>query len=274
MWNLRLIIYAISVLLVTLFITVTHPEMHKQALITDSEYEFVEFSSPANDLKISNNNIEIAPVQNPTQPIKVEQPQPSKTTSKPQTTVRQTQPKTQTTKQSPKQTTQQKTKPVVQQQAKPVSKPQQQAQSQPPSEIVKTVQVQPKQTTQTQKPKTVLTEQEEIIAWNIWRSKLQNQVMLDSKIVAPLGTVFKFSFTVDKYGNMSNVKVWSTNSSYTDYAVKAIKPVLMSYRNKPILNFPEGTKRIIVNVDGGFQMSTRSKYSSPSDYHDYEHVKK
>ena len=40
-----------------------------------------------------------------------------------------------------------------------------------------------------------LTEQEEIIVWNQWRSNLQNQVMRDTKISAPIGTVFKFSFT-------------------------------------------------------------------------------
>lgn len=38
-----------------------------------------------------------------------------------------------------------------------------------------------------------LTEQEEIIVWNIWRSNLQNQIMRDTQIAAPLGTAFKFS---------------------------------------------------------------------------------
>ena len=122
-------------------------------------------------------------------------------------------------------------------------------------------------------PKT-LTEQEEIIAWNRWRSNLQNQVMKDSQLRAPLGTVFKFSFTVDKYGNMSNIKVWSTNPSYTGLAVSVIKPVLSSYQHKSILNFPLGTKRVITNVVGGFIISTKTIYSSPSDYSDYETVKK
>lgn len=274
MWNLRLIIYGLSVLLTTLFVIVARPEMHKQAIITDSSYEFVEFSAPSTDMKLSNNNMDIKPIQNTDQPIRVQQyPQPSKNITTAQKPIKKTQPVKSVSNQTTKPKTQ-TTKPATQQTKQPTTKPQTQAQKPPTQEIVKTVQVKPQNNTPTQKPKTVLTEQEEIIAWNIWRSRLQNQVMIDSKIVAPLGTVFKFSFTVDRYGNMSNVKVWSTNSSYTDYAVRTIKPVLMSYRNKPILNFPEGTKRIIVNVDGGFQISTRSKYSSPSDYSDYERVKR
>ena len=98
--------------------------------------------------------------------------------------------------------------------------------------------------------------------------------MKDTDIAAPIGVAFKFSFTVDKFGNMSNIKVWSTTSEYSDMAVQRIKPVLMSYQNQPILNFPEGTKRVITNVAGGFVMSTSTDYSSPSDYSDYERVKR
>lgn len=119
-----------------------------------------------------------------------------------------------------------------------------------------------------------LTEEEEIIAWNKWRSDLQNQVMKDTQISAPIGVAFKFSFTVDKFGNLSNVKVWSTVDAYSEAGVRAIKPVLMSYQGKPILNFPLGTKRVITNVAGGFVMSTTTGYSRPSDYSDYERVKK
>ena len=79
---------------------------------------------------------------------------------------------------------------------------------------------------------------------------------------------------IDKYGNMSNVKVWSTNAVYTDLAVRVIKPVLMSYQRKPILNFPDGTKRVITNVNGGFYISTSTEYSTPSDYSDYEKVRR
>jgi hypothetical protein len=119
-----------------------------------------------------------------------------------------------------------------------------------------------------------LTEEEEIIAWNNWRSNLQNQVMKDAKIGAPLGTVFKFSFTVDKFGTISNLKVWSTDPMFTNLGIRVIRPIIVKYQGQPVLGFPEGTKRIITNVTGGFVMSTQTGYSKPSDYSDYETVKK
>ncbi len=125
----------------------------------------------------------------------------------------------------------------------------------------------------TETPK-FLTEEEEIIAWNKWRSDLQNKLMSDSKIAAPIGTTFAFSFTVDKFGTISNLKTWSTNPSYTPLAVRVIKPLLLSYQKTAILNFPIGSKRVITNVDGGFTMARSSRYSSPSDYNDYERVTK
>lgn len=121
----------------------------------------------------------------------------------------------------------------------------------------------------------VLTEEElEIIAWNKWRSDLQNRLMMDSKISAPVGTSFLFSFTVDRTGVISNLKTWSNNPSYTQLAINKIKPVLLSYQNKDILKFPERSKRVITNVNGGFTMGYETRYSSPSDYNDYERVVK
>lgn len=119
----------------------------------------------------------------------------------------------------------------------------------------------------------ILTEQEEIIVWNNWRSDLQNRIMRDTRIAAPLGTGFKYSFTLDKFGTISNLKVWSTNPTYTESAVRVIKPIILSYQGKPILNFPKGTRRVITNVTDGFRISTYTVYSTPSDYSDVERVK-
>ena len=121
-----------------------------------------------------------------------------------------------------------------------------------------------------EEPKTVLTEEEEIILWNKWRSDLQNQVMRDARVAAPMGTRFRFSFTVDKFGNISNLRVWSDTPYFTPLAVSSIKPVLLSYQGKNILKFPKGTKRIQTNVTGGFVISTYDKYSKPDDYADVE----
>ena len=141
------------------------------------------------------------------------------------------------------------------------------------NEIKKTEKIVEK-TVETQTTTKVLTEEEEIIAWNKWRSDLQNKLMRDSKISAPIGTTFEFSFTVDKFGTISNLKTWSSNPSYTPLAVRVIKPLLLSYQKTAILNFPTGSKRVITNVNGGFTMARSSRFSSPSDYNDYERVTK
>lgn len=121
-------------------------------------------------------------------------------------------------------------------------------------------------------PKTLTEKELEIIAWNKWRSDLQNKLMRDSKISAPIGTTFYFSFTVDKNGNISNLKTWANNPSYTPLAVKVIKPLLLSYQHTSILTFPANSKRIITNAEGSFTMAYSSRYSSPADYNDYERV--
>ncbi|MCD8378030.1 MAG: MICOS complex subunit MIC60 [Candidatus Gastranaerophilales bacterium] len=249
------ILFLIGILTaVTVLVGIMHPSLHKQAMFTDEYHRFVEEDIPISSIGFSNVS---------SLPAKVESPptvsSPQRVYSEPQKRVNSVlQPKSapQTAKAPQKQ-------PVNN---KPSVAPQktQKQDAPPPQEIKKTAD---------STPKKELTEQEEIIAWNIWRSNLQNQVMKDSQIRAPLGTSFRFTFTVDKYGNMSNIKVWSTNPSYTDLAVRAIKPVLLSYQHKPILNFPAGTKRVITNVTGGFYIWTTSQYSSPSDYSDYERVK-
>lgn len=118
-----------------------------------------------------------------------------------------------------------------------------------------------------------LTEQEEIIVWNIWRSNLQNQIMRDTQIAAPLGTAFKFSFTVDKKGRISNLRTWAVPDTYSSIAINYLKPLILSYQGQPILNFPSRTKRVITNVTGGFVISTQDRFSTPNDFSDIEKVK-
>lgn len=152
-------------------------------------------------------------------------------------------------------------KPPVQQTShqKPTTQPQQQIQQKPKPPQV-----------QNNAP---LTEAEEVIVWNKWRSDLQNKVMRDSRIAAPRGTVFRFSFTVNKFGQMSNLKIWSDTPGYTNYAIQALKPLLLSYQGKPILNFPARTKRITTNVEGAFAISNQDRFTTPNDYSDIERVR-
>lgn len=120
----------------------------------------------------------------------------------------------------------------------------------------------------------VLTEQEELIAWNKWRSDLQNQILKDIKLpIIPKGTVFKMQFDVDRNGKITNIQTWSTDSKYTPYAIEFIAPVIRSYQGKSILDFPKGSRRTSTTFEGRFKISNSSNFSNPNDYNDIEVVK-
>ena len=118
-----------------------------------------------------------------------------------------------------------------------------------------------------------MTEQEEIIAWNIWRSNVQNQIMRNSNIeYAPLGTMFSFNFVVDKYGNVYNIKVDCSNPNFMDVARNNVKTAISKLQNQPILTFPKGTQRKSTVVQGYFFIGLEERYSTPSNFSDYERV--
>ncbi|MCM1265052.1 MAG: hypothetical protein NC200_02540 [Candidatus Gastranaerophilales bacterium] len=266
MGKLKLYILISIVCFLSIVVMFKQPDMHKQAMITDSEYSFIE-----EDLAPANVNVKVSDKENIDKNISIQNiatQENKKQLSDKKLPMNKTVQQKQNVS-TPKTETKSITKPVTKPDVtdKPVEKTE---------STYKEVKPRPKQTVApvAEKPKQELTEQEEIIAWNRWRSALQNQVMRDSEIAAPLGTRFKFSFTVDKYGNMSNVKVWSETPCFSDMAVRIIKPVLMSYQHKAILNFPKGTKRTITNVNGGFVISRTTQYSTPSDYNDYERVRR
>lgn len=274
----------IKIVLIVLFILfsayafLTDSKMHMPVIVTGTNYQISE--QPQQTQKS-----EVKPKYN-VQPVTQE----IKATTAPQQKVIvqvieehvKTQPKTiQTTKQQPATVTKVVSQPVqttstqnsnqelldriLKNAEKPVAEQEKPKVQQPtrPAQQVKTVKIEDKP----------LTEEEEIIVWNKWRSDLQNQVMRDSKISAPYGTTFNFSFTVDKNGNVSNINTWSDDNNYTPLAKRVIKPILTSYQHTAILKFPARTKRTIVNVTGGYTMSNTDRYSTPGDYSDYERIR-
>lgn len=114
---------------------------------------------------------------------------------------------------------------------------------------------------------------EEIIAWNVWRSNLQNRIMDESAIEAPVGTLILFSFDVSEDGLISNLKYTCTNKQYAKSARADMVNVLGRLERDEILNFPADTKRKNVRFKGGFLLDYTTQYSKPSDYSDYERVK-
>ena len=285
--NKNLLIFIILLfLLSTVLVCVFRPKTHKPIAFEDRNFKLelisdevavpknseinisqnsVDFSSPTltvNHSPVNEKSISVQPA-----PSKVVKNNISKNINAVKTSTKQQKTQIVSKNNDQKQNTQTKVSEPKKPDIKPIQKTSEPTVSKP-VEKIKEIPVQ--KTTSTK----VLTEEEEIIAWNKWRSDLQNKLMRDSKIAAPIGTSFEFSFTVDKFGTISNLKTWSSNPSYTPLAVRVIKPLLLSYQKTAILNFPTGSKRVITNVNGGFTMARSSRFSSPSDYNDYERVTK
>ena len=264
----------------TFLICAIQPDLHKNVIVYDSAYTLVteeEVKTETKDIPV----MEMPSKSVETTTVVEKKVEPKVTTYKTQTPIVKTQTVT-----KPKQTTVAKqtvTKPQVQTVAKPVTTT---VQKPVVKEVVKieqpkveqkvsvnpTPQFPPSRGVEVAVPK-VLTQQEETIAWNKWRSALTNKIMHDTKLPdLPNGVLFQFSFNVDKYGKITNVQTGANPANYTPYAIQYIAPVIRSYQGRSILNFPEGTARTSTQVTGKWRISTTEKYSTPQDYNDVERV--
>ena len=279
---MKLILQILLILLIvaTISICAIHPDLHKNVIVYDSNYTLVSEEEVKTETK------EIPVMEMPAKPVQTTVKVEQKVEPTVKTTKVQSANVKQNTQTKPKQTTvvkQTNTKPAVQQTVKPVTKKvekpvvKQEVKKVEPPKVEKTVvqtptPITPIKQTVVEPPK-VLTQQEETIAWNKWRSNLTNQIMRDTKLPdIPSGTLFQFSFTVDKYGKISNVQTGANPANYTPYAIQYIAPVIRAYQGRAILNFPEGTQRTSTQVTGKWRISTTEKYSTPQDYNDVEKI--
>ena len=281
----------IILVILTLIIGVKQPDMHKELFVYNSDFEITEQEQT---IKEENQNIptRVNTVQTQNryeQKIKTIKDEPEITTKSEQvkTTINTVTKNQTTTKQIPQETTSSQKQSTNQKQ---VTVSQEQTKSEVKTTIpAKTVKQEQSQTTNKtenlpaiKKENTIvqkntepkeLTPEEEVILWNKWRSDLQNKIMNDVKLPSiQEGIIFKFSFDVDKYGKINNVKTWSTTPAYTPYAIQYIAPVIRSYQGKEILNFPEGSKRFTTTAQGAWKISKTTKYSTPQDYSDTEKI--
>ncbi len=114
---------------------------------------------------------------------------------------------------------------------------------------------------------------EEIVAWNVWRSNLQNRIMDESAIEAPVGTLILFSFDVSDDGHITNLRYTCSNKDYAIDARADMVRILRKLEGDSILNFPQNTKRTDVKFKGGFLLDYTTQYSTPEDYSDYERIR-
>lgn len=254
---MRILVQVLLILLVvsTLSICAIKPDMHKSVIVYNSDYTLV----PEEVKTVEKEEIPIMEI--PAKPVETVTKKETKTVK----TQMQTKP-------------QQVKKVEVKQPVKKTETKVQKVETPKVQTVVQTQKVEnpvvkTETKTQTVPVPKVMTQQEEEIAWNKWRSNLQNKIMQDVKLpIMPNGITFKFSFNVDKYGKISNVQTWSTTTSYTPYAIQYIAPVIRSYQGKEILNFPQGSTRTSTEVKGGWKLSSTERFSTPQDYNDYEKV--
>lgn len=280
--KLILQILLILVIAATIGVCIKQPDMHKSVFVYDSAYLPVETnvnegSKQVETVKKEEVVVFEQPAQKPVQKTtSVTKPAQQTSVKKQSTTTSTPQKKTTTKISQPLQTkqikkTEEKTAQTVTKTVAPKPKPVEVVTKKEPVQKPVTVQT----TTQAVPPVKVLTQQEEEIAWNAWRSALQNKIMQDVKLpTVPNGVVFRFSFTVDKFGKITNLQTWSETSTYTPHAIQYIAPVIRSYQGRSILKFPEGSTRTTTTVKGGWKISSVEKYSTPKDYNDIERVQK
>ena len=254
------IITLISIVIISIWYSIAPPSLMRQSLVVPADFNIQQQEQEIQEKIDFNVQPQEKIVETPKVVQQVTMPKQQKTTVKPQTpkqpTQKQTTIKTQPKKVEPKAEPKVVTKPI-QQKVEQVKKEEPKKQVKPEHEIPK-----------------VLTPEEETIVWNKWHSDLQNKIMADSNISANVGTVFYFTFTVDKFGNISNIRTWSSDSTQTSQAVRVIKPVIASYQGTEILKFPEGTSRVILNFNGKFRVidAPQNIYTKPSDYNDVERI--
>lgn len=234
------------------------PKMHTPVLIYNSDYEIVENKPEVNYVTPVTTKETTVVQKNVSQPVK--QTTQKVTTSKQvqNSQKKETKPTSKTVEASKKTTV---TTPKTQ-----IAQTEKKVEKAPVKQEVK------KQTeTLTQQ------EREELIAWNLWHSNLQNSIMKDTRMPhVQNGTMFYFTFNVDKYGRVSDVKTWSNNPQYNVFAMQYIAPVIKGYQGKSILNFPQDSQRITTKFEGHFRVNNtgQTKYSTASDFNDTEKIRK
>lgn len=127
-----------------------------------------------------------------------------------------------------------------------------------------------------------LVEYQETILWNQWRATVCNKVAsnLDKQFtaVAPPGTIYTYSFNVDKNRRITNVTVKISKgyvNTSTQQGVKMIKYAINSLNLSTILTFPSGTQRTSVKVESGIETtSAQSSSLNANSFNDVETITK
>lgn len=127
-----------------------------------------------------------------------------------------------------------------------------------------------------------LVEYQETILWNQWRATVCNKVAsnLDKQFtaVAPPGTIYTYSFNVDKNRRITNVTVKISKgyvNASTQQGINMIKYAINSLNLSSILTFPSGTQRTSVKVESGIERTANQSNSlNANSFNDVETITK
>lgn len=256
------IIGIILVVVVTVFIIVTTPQMHKRVILGTSQLEMT-----SNKIKTDPVKTEIKSVQTETTSATVEvkevdtdaqnklRLQAIETAAKQETELKSAQQKTvpvktQVQTQQPAaaaKTAVEPAKTTVKTETKPVS-----TVTTTKNATVKPDAVQPapvETTVQTPKPQTPVVKKE--IDWEPWRVKIGTTIFSNTssqlKSTVPINTQYEYSFNVDNNKKISGIQVkivTSSNRSEAEKGINIIISAIMNLSGKSTLTYPTGTEGV------------------------------
>lgn len=269
--------FVLFILIIVLISTVAaglkKPPLHNAFAIYDSKYDLIDKNNPSPieekidekeviavkpDATVDKKNITVTTKNVDVKPVTVTQP---KTTVQSVKTV--------------KNTTVQKTSDTVKPEKNISSINTTNTQNRP--EKIQPVQTQTKTESKSEIKNETYVSQSEEIAWNQWHANLRNKIMASTNMPpVPDGTIFRYTFTLKKTGEILNLTVRSDNPNYTPYAIQYLAPAIRGLAYSKTVMFPGGSMRERVDIKSAFRVehSNKAVYSSASNFNDREVIRK
>ncbi|MCM1004182.1 MAG: hypothetical protein NC408_07560 [Candidatus Gastranaerophilales bacterium] len=120
----------------------------------------------------------------------------------------------------------------------------------------------------------------EKIVWNKWRADICNTISNNSletqSYQLKKGVMFKYSFSVDKNRHITDINVRLVRGASDNITLDSIKDInrtIRSLEGKNILEFPKGTQRTVVKVNGGIEMADYDSSLTPGNFSDIESIR-
>lgn len=111
------------------------------------------------------------------------------------------------------------------------------------------------------------------LSWGVWHSSVLNKLMQlarSSPDNQPEGTLNYIEFDVDSNQNIINIKIYSEPEQYSQSAKKHFSEYVRALNGDKVLVFPKDSQRKITHFKATLQKASKTTYSKPEDFVDYE----